>query len=1060
MKKVIEFLARHPIWGNVILYSVLGFGLLAFLQMRYSFFPELQTDLISIQCVYPGASPQEIEEGVVLKIEEKLDGIEGIDRVTSVSRENVATVTVEILFGYDLEKALADVKNAVDQINSFPVGIEKPVIFEQKFRSRALSVVLYGKTDLFNLKYIAENLRDEFLAAPEISQVAIAGLPNLEISIEVSEADLRRYELTFDEIAQAVRMANINISGGKFDTENEEILIRAYGRNYYADQLKNLIIRGNPDGTVIYLRDVVDVLERWEDVPDKTYYNGRNSVVLSVDKTADEDILDVANRSKALIERFNEYNDRVQAILLDDRTVNLNQRLILLRNNGLIGLALVILTLGFFMNMRLSFWASLGIPFSFAGMFIVANLVGITVNAISTFGMIIVVGILVDDAIVVAENIFAHYERGKSAYNAAVDGTLEVIAPVFTSVTTTIIAFMPFFFLEGFLGKFIWHMALVVVASLAFSLIEAFVILPSHLAHSKGLHPHKEDPPLRAKIESMIKYITHGLYAPSLSFAMKHKWITLTTPIAFLMVTIGFLGGGFIGITPFPYIDSDTLPINISLVSGTQEEQTDSLLADIERICWQVNTEMMKEREDGEAIILGIRREIGRNDFGQSGSHTGKLLLELLDGESRNMESFLISQRLRSAVGTIPQAQNITFGQQGFFGKPISVSLLGIDLDQLNRGRDLLVAEFENFSPLKDITDSNQEGRKELDITLKPRAHALGLSLQQVAGQVRQGFFGQEVQRIQRGRDELRIWVRYRPEDRAALGFLDQMRIRTPGGSEYPFSELASYTINRGLTAINHLDKKREVKVEANLADETADQPPIIQEIQNIIVPRVLAQVQGVQVSYEGQSRNRAKEAQSMQRVFPLALLGMLLMLILVFRSYAQALLIFSLIPLGVIGAILGHGIQGVQLSFLSIYGIIALSGIIINDSIVFVDQINRNLRSGEKLNDAVFNAGIARLRPILLTTLTTAFGLAPIILETSRQAQFLIPMAVSVAYGLLFGTGVLLLVLPAGFLVLNRIRVKAASWIGKPASAESVEPVLKEMNNGFNSQTVLENQK
>ncbi len=1046
MHKIISFLVRYPIWSNVLLFGILIFGLITFSQMRYSFFPELESDFISIQVVYPGASPQEVEEGVVLKIEENLDGIEGIERVTSVSRENGAVVSVEISYGYDLNDMLADVKNAVDQINSFPVGIEKPVIFEQKFRSRALSIVLYGSTDLYNLKIIAENLRDDLIATPEISQVQITGLPDPEISIEVFESDLRRYDLTFNEIASAVRQANINISGGKFETSEEEILIRAYGRNYFAPELENIIVRGNPDGTVIYLKNVASVKEGWEDIPDKVYYNGRNSVVLSVDKTKDEDNLEVAAAAKKLVQDFNEQNRQIQAIILDDRTINLVQRLELLRDNGLIGLVMVILTLGFFMNLRLSFWVSIGIPFSFAGMFIVAALSGITINAISSFGMIIVVGILVDDAIVVAENIYSHFERGKPAFQSAVDGTVEMIAPVFTSVTTTILVFLPFFFLEGFLGKFIWHMALVVIASLGFSLIESFIVLPPHLAHSKGLHPHKEDSPSRRRIEQFIHFITHRLFAPSLSFALKHKWITLTTPIAFLFITIGLLRGGFIGATPFPFIDSDSLPINVSLTSGSQEAQTDSVLARIERIAWQVNEELKSQRADGRDVILGIRREIGRNDFGEAGSNTGKLILELLDGETRDMESFLITRDLREAVGIVPEAQNITFGQQGFFGKPVSVSLLGNDLEQLNRARDLLVDELNNYAALKDVTDSNQEGRRELNIRLKPRAYALGLTLTDIASQVRQGFFGQEVQRIQRGRDEVRVWVRYRPEDRSALGFLDQMRIRTPAGRSYPFSELAEYDIDRGLIAINHLEKKREIKVEANLANEKDDLPPILDEIQNNIVPGILAQVQGVQVSYEGQSRNREREAASMAQVFPLALIGMFILLILVFRSYAQAFLIFSLIPLGIIGAIWGHGIQGAQLSFLSLYGVLALSGIIINDSIVFVDQINRNLKAGQKLLDATFNAGIMRLRPILLTTFTTAFGLAPIILETSRQAQFLIPMAISVAYGLVFGTAVLLLVLPAGFLALNRFRVALARIKNPDASPESVEPAVKEL--------------
>ncbi len=1047
MNKIIAFFIKYRLWTNVLMFSVFGFGLIFYSGMNFSFFPEIEPSFITIQVVYPGASPEEVEEGVVLKLEESLEGLEDIERVTSVSRENVGTVSVEIVEGQDLDKALTEIKNAVDRIGSFPLGVEKPVIFEQKFRTRALTIVLYGQADLFNLKFIAENLRDELLASPEISQVSIQGLPRLEFSIEVSEADMRRYQLTFDEIARAVASSNINISGGKLETRDEELLIRAYGRNYYANELLNLVVRGNPDGTVIYLRDVANIKENWEDVPDKSYYNGRTAVVLNIDKTAAEDILAVAGEAKLIVREFNESNTEVEAYVIDDATIPLRQRLALLVNNGLVGLVLILLLLGFFLNLRLSFWVSVGIPFSFAGMFIIANLSGITINVISLFGMILVVGILVDDAIVVGENIFAHYERGKPALKAALDGTIEMLAPVTTSVLTTIIAFLPFFFLSGFLGKFIWHMAVVVVAALLFSLIEAFLILPSHLAHSKALASGAKPSPVRQRIEKIIHFMTHRMYAPSLKMAMKHKWITVSIPFAFVFLTIGLLGGGFIGVTFFPFIDGDTLPINISQVAGRQEADTDSLLARIERVSWSVNEELKTERPDGADVILGIKRDIGRNDFGDAGGHAGKLTLQLLDGEERNMDSYLIANRIRQAVGPLPEAQRISYGRTSVFGKPVSVSLLGNNMNELNKARDLLVNELNNFATLKDITDSNQEGRREINIELKPRANALGLTLRDVAGQVRQGFFGQEAQRIQRGRDEIRVWVRYRPEDRAALGFLDQMRIRTNTGAEYPFSELANYEIRRGITAINHLEKKREIRIEADLVNAEIDLPPILAEIRERVMPDILSQVQGVQVSYEGQSRDQQKMQESMRSAFSVAMIGMLILLFLMFRSYAQGLHIFSFIPFGIMGAIWGHGIQGIQVNTLSIYGIIALAGILINDSIVFIDQINRNVRDGQKVFDAVYNAGISRLRPILLTTLTTSVGLAPIISETSRQAQFLIPMAVSVAYGLIFGTFILLIILPASYLVQNQLRLwMSYLFTGNRFAAEEVEPARKEL--------------
>lgn len=1048
MQRVIEYFIRYPVWVTVMMFSVVLFGLISLSQMRYSFFPERQPKTIIVEVVYPGASPEEVEEGVILKIEENLDGLAGIERVTSVSRENSGTVTVETTLGAELDKVLTDVKNAVDRINSFPQDAEKPVIYERKFRARSQSIGIYGDADLYNLKYLAEEFRDALLATNEISQVTITGLPDLEFSIEVSESNMRRYQLTFDEILRAVSRANINVSGGKFDTVDEEILIRAWGRDYHAEDLLDIPIRGESGGTLVYLKDIATVKEQWKDVPDKTYYNGKYAVIVNIDQTEDEDILAIAERTEQIMEDFNDAHESVKAIATRDMTIPLEQRITLLVKNGMIGLILVLICLGFFLNLRLSFWVGVSIPFSFAGMFIIANFVGITINVLSLAGMIIVVGILVDDAIVVGENIFAHYERGKPALRAAIDGTMQVIAPVFASVTTTVIVFGTFLVLEGSMGEMLWQMGLVVIASLIFSLIEAFFILPSHLAHSKGLKTQAKVSIVRKKIESIIHTLTYKIYAPSLRAALRHKWIVVVMPIAFVLLTIGMLGGGVIGVTFFPNVDGDQIPINLSLVAGRQEADTDSLLARIERICWEVNEELTAEREDGKNVIVSIQREIGTNDFGESGSHTGNLDVRLLDGETRGMESYVIANRIRKAVGPVPEAENITFGEGGRFGKAVSISLLGNDVAQLEQATGLLKTELQNFTSLRDVTDSNQKGRREIDIKLKPRAYALGLSLQDIAGQVRQGFFGQEIQRIQRGRDEIRVWVRYRPEDRSSLANLDRMRIRTTGGSEYPFSELADYTIERGITQINHLNRKREIKVEANQADIKEDLPPILADIETDVLPRVLSQVQGVVAQFEGQSREEAKMARSMQIAFSVALLSMFILVVLVFRSYAQAGVIFSLIPMGVMGAIWGHGIQGIQVSMLSATGIMALSGIIINDSIVFVDQINRFLREGQKVEEAVFNSGISRLRPILLTTLTTSLGMAPLILETSRQAQFLIPMAASVAYGLMFGTIILLIILPASFVAFNSIRVRFARLItGQAVTPESVEPAVIELN-------------
>ncbi len=1047
MRRVVAFFVRTPIWVNVLMFSILIFGALTFSTMRFSFFPEVEPNTIQIEVAFPGASPSEVAEGVILKIEEQLDGLEGVERVTSVARESFGVVSVETIQGSDLERVTTDVKNAVDRINSFPMDAEKPVIYQAKFMERALSIVISGETDLYNLKEIAEDFRDELLATPEISLVRISGLPALEFSIEVSEEALRRHDLSFDQVSAAVARHNLNISGGKFDTREEEILIRAWGCEYHASELGDIPIRANPGGTPLRLDDIASIREQWADVPDRVWFNGRTAVVLTVDQAAEEDILLVAEKARQLAADFDQREEGLSATVRDDRTVPLRQRIDLLARNGGFGLILVLITLGLFLKLRVAFWAALGIPISFAGMFIILNLWGITINVISLFGMIIVVGILVDDAIVVAENIFAQAERGVPPLKAAVNGTMEVLAPVATSVTTTILAFTPLFFLVGFLGQMIWQVAAVVIFALVFSLVEAFFILPMHLGHSKALSPESESGRIRKKLEAAIAYLTHRIYGPTLRLALRNKWVTLTIPISAVLITFGLLKSGIIGFTYFPFLDSDRISVGLSLTVGSQEEKTTRFLERVEAAAWELNDELKAERADGLDVVTGVQRELG-SGAGESGSHAGSVTLLLLDGETRDMEQYLIANRLRELVGPMPDVRKISFGASGRFGTPVSISLLGDDGEDLRRARDLLVAELQDFSSLKDVTDSEALGRRELEIKLKPKAAALGLTLRDVAGQVRQGFFGQEIQRIQRGRDEIRVWIRYRPEDRGSLGYLDAMRIRTADGRAYPFSELAEYSISRGVSVINRLDRMQEIRVEAAQADVTDDLPPILAEIENEVLPRIREEVPGIFVSFEGQSRSQSQEMGSMAVAFPLALLGMFLLVVLVFRSYVQAGLIFSLIPLGILGAVWGHGIQGMQVNMLSLYGVIALSGIIINDSIVFVDQINRYLRDGRKLFDAVYDAGIARLRPILLTTMTTALGLAPLMLEKSRQAQFLKPMAASVAYGLLFGTFILLIILPTGYLAINRLRLAWARGVQgeKEAVPESVEPAVREL--------------
>jgi len=1058
MKSIIRFFVRHPIWSNVLMFSILGVGFYSALKINTSFFPESKSNIISIDVVYPGTSPEEIEKGIILKIEENLEGIEGIEEIVSVSSENRGSVQIFVFEKYNINELLTDVKNAVDRINSYPVGAEKPIVTINKFRHRTLEIAIYGEADLWTLKNRAEDFRDNLVAIDGISQVNIKGLPQREIAIEVSEAALRRYSLTFDDFIRAVKNSNVDISGGKLETKDEEILIRSRGKKYNSTELEKIVIKSTTDGSLLKIGDVATVQEKWSDEAKSTFYNGKRSIKINIDKTLDEDILFIAGQVKKQVELFAQKYPDLNIKIVVDRTVHLEGRIRLLQKNGLWGFIFVVLALSFFLNARLSFWVALGIPISFSGMFIVAYLSGITINVISLFGMIVVVGMLVDDAIVVAESVFQNHESGMSPIKAAIEGTMQVLAPVGTAVFTTIFVFIPFFFMEGWMGQIFSQVALVVVAALVFSLIESILILPAHLAHSKGLRINEKVNKPRHVMNRIFEFMRNKLYAPVLKFALNNKLVTIMIPPALLMITFGAIQGGFVGLSHFPDIPRDNFRVSVSLRTGSQEALTDSVLKMIEGKIWLLNKKLKSERTDDKDVILSVQRIHGSSSFREAGSHVGQLKVELLNGEERKLKHFLISKKLRKMVGFVPHVKKIEYGGGGRWGKAITISLLGNDQAQLKKASELLKEKLKEYSSLKDVNDNNVEGRREINIQLLPKAYALQLSVQEISRQIRQGFFGQEIQRLQRGRDEIRIWVRYKEEDRNSLDKFENMFIKMPGGESYPLRELVSWKLERGIVTIVHRNGQREIKVEADMENKEEPVPPILEEIKKSTIPEVLAQVQGVQVDYSGREKDNKKFSKWGKTTFLLGLAAVLVLLILVFRSYVQALIIFYMIPASLIGAALGHFAHDEVISRLSMYGIIALAGIIINDSIVYIDQINKNLKKGLSIYESVYHAGLSRFRPILLTTVTTVVGLAPIINETSRQAQYLIPMAISIAWGLAVGSILILFVVPSLFLVINSGRFYLTRFFrwqltGVPGfhpsdteiTRESVEPVNKE---------------
>ncbi len=1045
MRNLIQYFVRYNLTGDMVMIAILVAGYVGLSNLRSNFFPEVASKTIQIQVVYPGASPEEVEEGIVSKIEENLQGIAGLDQVKSICNENAGNITIEVLDERETDEILQDVKNAVDRIASFPVGMEPPIVFKQDAVGVAFSFAVVGVDDLQVLKQEARRIEQELRAVDGISQIQLSGFPDEEIEIRLRAEQMTELNLTIAEVANAVRAANIETTGGRLKTEAEELIIRGRYRSYEAEALRDIVVRAESSGRVVRLDDVAEVRDQWADNdPSRNWFNGQPAAVVTVNNLNSESILDIAAYIREFIDAYNERNADTRIEVIRDSSVVLNQRIELLFNNGIVGFLLVVLFLALFLNIRLAFWVALAIPVSFAGMFMLADQVGITINVISLFGMILVIGILVDDGIVIAENIYQHYERGASRLRATIDGTLEVLPAVFAAIATTVVAFSAFFYIEGRLGDFFTDMAKVIMLTLVFSLVEGALILPAHVGHSKALRRDFKPNALERAMRNAMAGMRDKLYAPVLRFTMKSPWVMFAMIVSLFLVTVpGLIGGGFVKTTFFPFIEGDNLTINLQMQAGTRDPITKAQLDKIESAIWSVNAEISAQREDTLQMIQAVDKRLGPSTY------AGIVNVQLLDGERRGMASTDISALIRERVGPIYGAENLSFAAFSPFGRPVSVSLLGNNLEALDAAIDELKAAMLDREDLKDVTDNNQKGAQEVELTLKPRARQLGLTELEIMSQIRQGFFGAEVQRLQRGRDEVRVWVRLDERDRASLGALNDYRIRLINGSLVPLTELAEVTLARGISSINRLYGQREVQVSADLAGSWVSATDANADIRDNVVPAVLAHYPSVTASFEGQNREQAKSQSSIQRVLPLIFALMLFIIILTFRSPLQGIAVFGLIPFGLIGVSLGHWILGAQISLFSILGMLALIGILVNDALVFVAAYNTNLKAGQAHRDAVWAAGMSRFRPIILTSVTTVAGLAPLMLNKSFQAQFLIPMAISVAFGLLFVTVIILVLLPIFLLWINPLHrswvwVKKGDWLdadaAEPANREDVE--------------------
>ncbi len=1045
MKGLIDWFAGNHVAANLLMAFLMLSGVIAAMTIKQEVFPQIDLDMVSVQVPYLGASPAEVEEAVCVRVEEAIQGIDGIKRITSTAVENSGSVMAEIELEADPEQVLDDIKQAVDRIITFPTETEKPVIQLLESQEQAIDVVIYGDVDEKALKAAAERVRDELLALPELTQIQIVGTRPYEISIEVSETALRRHGLTFDEVSRRVRAGSLDLPGGSVKTEAGEILVRTKGQRYTGEEYGKLVVMSDPGGARVTLDRIADVRDTFEDVDKRSYFNGKPAAMVTVYRVADQAILDVTDAVKAYVA---EHRDALPAGLTmdvwQDRSDIYRGRMNLMLKNGGIGLVLVFLTLALFLQPRLAFWVSMGIPISFlGGMWMLPWFDG-SLNMISMFAFIVVLGLVVDDAIVVGENIYSHRQMGKGPGRGAREGALEVAAPVVIAILTTVFAFFPLSQVEGMMGKFMGVIPVVVIAVLLVSLVESLLILPAHLSTvsdaSLARDPARNAArsrwnPLkwqRSFARSFEYFIDHS-YRPTLSYALSHRALVVAASIAGLALMIGFVGGGHIRFTFMPVIDADNMLCVLDMPAGTTLAETEAAIDQV----MDGLAELKAEHDDPDLFLhqyvtIGSQPRssashgppIGGGASTFLGAHKAEINVELQAGEERQIGSKALVTRWRELVGPVPGAKSVSFTSNLFgSGAALELQLSSSDVAQLTEASDRLKDALAGYPGVQDIADSYEEGKQELKLDLKPAASTLGLTLSDLARQVRQGFYGDEAARIQRGRDDVRVMVRYPEAARRSLGDIESMMIRTPAGDEVPFATVAEVRTGRGYATIDRRDRRRIVSVEADVDQDVTNAGEVLTDLQAEVLPGLLADYPGLRVSFEGEEADRAESMSSLFSGFVVALLAIYALLAVLFRSYAQPLIIMSAIPFGFLGAVLGHVLMGWDLTLLSLFGVVALTGVVVNDSLIMIDFINRRRRDSGSLVEAVTDSGVRRFRPIVLTSLTTFAGLTPMLLEKSLQAKFLIPMAISLGFGVLFATFITLVLVPVSYLVLEDLK-------------------------------------
>jgi multidrug efflux pump subunit AcrB len=1040
---VIAWFVGNGVAANLLLVVIAVGGLLSLGTIRKEVFPEFSSETISVTVPYRGAAPEEVEEGVCVRIEEAVHGLDGIKRIRSTATEGMGTVIIELLPGADVRRVLDDVKARVDAIDTFPAETEKPVIQEIIIRTQVISVAVAGAAEEAALKRIGERVRDEIAALPGITQTELVVARPYEISIEVSELALRRYGLTFDEVANAVRRASLDLPGGAVKTDGGEFLLRVKGQAYRAPEFERLPLRTLPDGARLQLGDVARVVDGFEDVERSARFNDRPAVAVQVFRVGNQSALEISKTVYRYVADARAWlPEGITLTPYQDYSEYLRGRLNLLLKNAAIGFVLVFIVLALFLRFRLAFWVGLGIPVTFLGTLWLMPGLDVSVNMISLFAFLLVLGIVVDDAIVVSENIYAKVQAGLAGPHAAILGAREVAVPVIFSVLTTVAAFAPLALVEGNMGKVMRAIPFIVIPTLLFSLLESMLVLPNHLS---GLRPAASEGDRRHPFRWLQSHFIGALdrfiqrvYRPALEWCLEWRYTTLALGVCSLLLAAGVVAGGVLKFQFFPPVEGDDVAAFVTLPEGTPPETVRRAVAQLEAAAFQLRDELAATpTADGQPLFRNLLASVGdqpfRNAISRNGgnmgrsfarANAGEVHIQLAPSEVRSVKATEVVRRWRELAGPVPDAIELVFSSALFSsGSPIDVQLTGPDIGELRAAAEELKERLAGYEGVFDIADSYRAGKQELKLAIKPEAEARGLTLADLARQVRQAFYGEEAQRIQRGRDDVKVMVRYPADERRSLGDVENLRIRLPDGTAVPFPTVAEVRFGRGYASILRVDRQRAINVTADVDLSKANTQEIMNDVVQNDLPALLREHPGVRFRLEGERREQRETMSSLVRGFLLALLLIFALLAVPLKTYLHPLIVMSAIPFGFFGAILGHLVMGLPLTVLSMFGLVALAGVAVNDSLVLVDFINRAVRAGVPVSEAVRQAGVKRFRPVLLTSLTTFAGLTPLILERSVQAQFLIPMAVSLGFGVLYCTLTTLLLVPAQYLVLEDVK-------------------------------------